>query len=1733
MADSHSAAITPPEEEQLSSVDAGVASGGAYEVLQSRLANQGQQLRELALKLNQERLEEFGSSRSELLGRFRVRTENNCIGRDIVQIGGRMLFGYNVFIGLKTTTQVEDVFALYELEKTDNGYDVKALPLTDSFLDDPGFVRDFTELYAYYKGAHLTHMTVLGNRLLAGFQIGERVSEMRVFRWQISPDASQIEYIDNRGERDLAPPPAFDFEWTPTSRDDQVQGSHPHINILDTVFIETVGGDLTIKVENNTEDGLGIWREPVDDVSQSLGDAHIEYARIGTLILIKVLPYRETQWRYLVFNSLTHKVSRNDSIGLACRQLPEDHGIIFPGGYVLESGEMHAFDQNMDGMGFRLMQRSPNGEDVLYVFHEPKSGEFALFTYNLIERELQRPLLANGYALLEDGRMMVFNDDTSEPSRVHPMQLWQSPFTSEEFAARAPERDSPLGRIGNAELVRGISELFSLAQDIQSTEISSQRYERLITATRRLTEHHYWMEASGPKPDMAPLLNGIIATGEAVLDEYEKVASIQAESARLLTEAATRQQQMLLDIRHASWTLARDYAQALGQINQQRGRLISLRELRYMDLAALEKLQQQLEETQQEVAAQTADFLADEASLSPYKEALKEQTGLTEQAATTPELDQVLKSLHDMASELDTLSELMAALRIDDPNQRTRIVEGISEIYAALNQSRARAEQKRRGLGSSEQRAQFGAQFTLFEQGMASALALATDPESCDEQLAHQQVLLEELESQFGEHEEFLTDIITKREALLEAFEARKQALLDERQRRAQGLYDAALRILEGLPRRTERLQERDALNSFFASDALIVKLHELASRLRELQDSVKADDIAARLKAIRDQALRLQSDRNALFEDDGQVIRLGRHRFSVNTQALELTLMPRGEHLHVHLVGTDYMRPIQHPDLDSLQDFWNASFESESAQFSRAEYLALQVLDSAHLANPDDSTAISTQQLAELIHQPDELARAIRNFAAPRYRDGYERGIHDHDAVLILQALLPLREVAGVLAHDARARALAMLYWNEQHGQADDGQHPVTQWSARARNARLLQQVMNSREAEDALAQDIASQLVQFATHDRLTIFTLYPGTPLDTLCYQAGRYLLDELATESHSLHFSSHATRLADTLQTRLKADGNWPALHSALTQPALPLTQRLDMALHWINALASLPEHQADAAYGIEAAALLLFKDDVPHSTQPAQLHTRIEGLLSQHPLIQEGSLWLAVDDFSRRALWHQRHYQPGLQRYQALRQHISSEQRKLLQLDSFRAKPMTSFVRNRLIDQVYLPLIGDNLAKQMGTIGDSKRSDLMGLLMMISPPGYGKTTLLEYVAHRLGLVFMKIDGPSLGHEVRSVDPSRAPDSASRRELEKLNLALEMGNNVMLYVDDIQHTHPEFLQRFISLADGTRRMEGVWQGEPKTYDLRSKKFCLVMAGNPYTESGEVFKIPDMLANRADIYNLGDVLGGQEDIFKLSYIENSLTSNPVLAPMANRDLNDLHLLVSKVQGQDISTNELSHAYSAAELREIEAVLERLLTIREILWRVNQQYIASAAQADAYRTEPPFKLQGSYRNMNKLAEKVTAVMNDAEMQQLLDDHYQGEAQLLTLGAEENLLKLAELRNHMSEPQQTRWETIKQNFRRNQSIGGAEGDVGGKIVAQLADLVSATSSQNGQGIPWFDVLERSREYIAGQERSNRFLRASFLVALRRLSRPGDPIAQALESPLQDEESKNPDRTDG
>jgi len=1633
-------------------VDSGVAEGGAYEVIRKRLLDQGQRLSASVRQLNESRIAEFGSSAMRVIARVRVRTENNCIPRDIVQVGDYLLFGYNVFIGLKKETKVEDVFALFSKKKGDSGDELEQIGIEGTFLAGQSFVNDFDELYRYYKNTRLVELTINNGKLLAGFQIGERLEDVRVFRWSISADGKTIEYIDNRGERDIQLPPAYDFEWISTTRENSVLGRHPHLNILDKVFVETVGGDLTIKIENNTEDGLGIYREAVEDKTQSLDDASVQYATAGNLILLKIRPYREEVWRYLIFNTLTQQVLRIDNIGQSCVQLPESHGVIFPGGYYLNTGEYKTFDEDNSAFRFKRMIRSPNGEDVLYVFYEPAGGVVCLLAYNLIEKKLQNPLYGHGYALAENGEIVIFSAE-AEPTRIHPMQIWETPYQSAEFASKAPARQNFYGRIGNNDLVRGISDFYSIVRIINNQSVSVRLYEELSQTAKKVFDAYHWLN-NNETQSIAGALKEITLTAELVIDEFEKVESIRQQSAKAMLDAEHAQQNILQTIRPEDWDTAENYVEALGSLRKQRGQLATIREFRYIDQERISVLDQELLDATSQLSEKTVVFLANEKSLNPYVEKINELNKQVEKVETNAAINPIVDIIEKTAAGLDLLSELMSTLKVNDATVRTRIVEAISDVYSKLNQCRANAKHRQKNFGSAEAVAQFGAQFKLFSQSISHGLGLSTTPERCDEQLSKSLVRLEELEGQFSEYDQFLTDIMAKREEVYESFQEHKQHLLDERQKKAQSITDAATRILSSIEKRSLAINAVEELNTYFASDALVLKIGDLIKQLQQLDNAVKADDVDGRFKAIRGQALRALRDKTDIFEEGGHVIKLGpRHKFSVNTQELDLTIIPREGSLNIHLTGTDYYDLVVNPELILLKDYWAIAQESETPDVYRAEYLAALILDAAENQRDD----LSVDILHAAILDDAKLNKLVRDFAAPRYKEAYQKGIHDQDAAAILKVLIPALDSADLLKFDPLSRALAQVFWSNinefiiKSGSQGESLSFET-WKDRAVSAKHMERSFSSFDATTILVDEIAETFQEF--------IILHPIASTSLDIRRAASYLVEELARDRTEFITSKYAVELVDNFKKSLDENSWKHYLEVSKKMLGWP-AERWSLAAAWLNALVKDKNLAHLKHYIPEAIALIKSDQRLERRFTEVDLELSVSNLMGDHPRIQNRSMSFAVDSFVQRLTHHRLHTVPQYRHYLQIRQEIIERERKALRLSEFKAKPLSSFVRNRLINESYLPIIGDNLAKQIGALGVNKRTDLMGMLMMISPPGYGKTTLMEYVANRLGLIFMKINCPSLGHDVLSLDPEQAPNATARQELVKVNLALEMGNNVMLYLDDIQHTHAEFLQKFISLCDGTRRIEGVWKGETKTYDMRGKKFCVCMAGNPYTESGEAFKVPDMLANRADIYNLGDILGGMEEQFALSYIENALTSNSVLAPLALRDMQDVYKLIAMAKGEQIAATDLSHQYSGAEINEIVGVLRKLFLIQEVVLRINQQYIASAAQDDKYRMEPSFKLQGSYRNMNKMAEKVSAVMNETELMQMIADHYLGEAQMLTTGAESNLLKLAELRGNMTSEQQLRWDAIKKDFLRNKAMGGDDADVGGKVVVQLSDMVA------------------------------------------------------------------------
>ncbi|PVC92321.1 DNA repair ATPase [Streptomyces sp. CS090A] len=1610
----------------------GDVDAGAYEVLRRRLSAQAGELVRRAEALNARRTEEFGSTELRLLATEQVRTEHASVPRDLIAVGVQLLFGFERGPGARGEAGVGDVLLVR------SAVDAGSAPQT-TLLDDEAFRREFSSLHRYFRDARLLRLRRVNGKLLAVFRTGADAEDIRVLRWSFGADGSAGAFIDAQGERDHVFPASHDFEWTVAGRDAHVPGRHPHIAIGKGggLFVDTLGGTLTVKVADDTESPDGIYEEPVDEPLQSLADADVEYAEVGPLVLLRVRPYKEKSWRYLVFNSLLGTVQRLDGIGPACHRLPEDQGIIFPGGYYLTTGTAKTFDtaEELSEPVFEGAVRSPNGEDVLYVFRSRDGVRSLLLPYNLIRQEVATPLTGRGHALLDDGTLVLLRDNPDGPdvpARVHPLQRWQTPYVSDTYAASRPAGTGPLARTGNADLVRGISDCLALAHGVRDMTPTTAVYEQLAADCARAQDRYHWL--SDPElGSLAAPLGELRDTAQQVLAEFTAVQELTRRAADALEETSARITALVRRVRGEVPGSAAAWVERLTELRQAHGHLATIGEMRYADVERIAELSARTGDDIDSAAQRAVSFLARDDAFDGYHE---EIAGLVADAgalATVRDASAVADRLAAMTDGLATVTDVVAGLEIGDATVRTSILERIAEVLGGANRARATLEARRRELLSKEGRAEFAAEFALLGQAVTGALAAADSPEACDDQLARLLLQLENLESRFAEFDDFLAELAERRSEVYDAFSARKQTLQDERARRAERLAGSAQRVLETIGRRVAALDDLDAVHTYFASDPMVAKVRRTADELRELGDPVRAEELDGRLKAARQEAGRALRDRSELYADGGSVIKLGRHRFAVNTQPFDLTLVPSGDRLAFALTGTDYRAPVTDPAFEATRPYWEQLLPSESAAVYRGEYLATRLLEergAETLAALDDS----------------ELDLLVRESAAEAYDEGYTRGVHDADATAILRALLRLHTGAGLLRHEPAVRAAAQLFW--AYG-AEEAQR--VSWTRRAASLARARDTFGLAPAIAALQEEWASAISEFGDVARPDAVAAYlfeelTGGPAGFVVGASVRAFLDAFHRAAGPGAYADDLAALGDDLAARKQLVEGWLTPY-AEASGAAPTDGDLAEAV----AVELCPELER---YG-----------------RDAPLTERVEGLLGDHPRIGGGgSLTVRVDELLARTGKFRSHAVPAFRAYQRLRTSLVTAERGRLRLDDHRPRVMSAFVRNRLLDEVYLPLIGDSLAKQLGTADADRRTDSQGLLLLVSPPGYGKTTLMEYVADRLGMVLVKVSGPNLGHDVTSLDPAQAPSATARQEIEKINFALEAGNNTLLYLDDIQHTSAELLQKFIPLCDATRRIEGVRDGEPRSYDLRGKRFAVCMAGNPYTESGEQFRIPDMLANRADVWNLGEVLSGRDDVFALSFVENALTANPVLAPLAARSREDLALLVRLAGGGDPAARaeHLEHPYSAVELDAVLAVLRHLLTARDTVLAVNAAYIASAAQTDATRTEPPFRLQGSYRNMNKIAERIVPVMNDAELSAVVDDHYAGEAQTLTTGAEASLLKLAALRGTLTAEQAERWAAITASYVRTQALGGPDGDPMTRAVAALgllADRIAAVET--------------------------------------------------------------------
>jgi len=1592
--------------------------GGTYEIIQSRLQKHKTDLVDRLNNLNGSRKEVFGAVETKLIANDRINTENTCIARDIVALGNNCLFGYNVHFGLRTEIKLTDVFSLYTYKEQ------RFQEQTLTLINDELFISDFQNLYKYYRNTFFAKFSLIGNYLYMVFQINENTDDIKAFKWLIK-DQSLV-YVDNRSDHEFKFPVQHEFKWQETNYDMHRNGSHPHISILDKLFVETIGGDLTIKIEDNTDDGKGIHNEPVEHRDQTLEDGKFLFADLGNLTVLSVTPYQETA-RYFVYNHKVQQVERIQSIEDTAVLLPDNHGLIFPDGYYLQTGEFKKFEKSIEQVKFQKKVASPNGEDYLYVFYEEGKGDYVLMTYNIIEQRINTPIICNGYTVLENGELCYFKAE-NDSTKHHVVQIWQTPF-SKTVQVSNRHSDSLLYKIGNKDIVKAMAECQELITLLNKEDNYDGLYDDISKQATDVLDSYYWINETDTSSLNIPLLE-LKTTANAAIDEFEKVVQLKKAATNATAEVEQDIKDLFDKIKHSSFKSIDDFVEVLTRLRGAQGATISLKDIRYTNTTRIEELSADISEQTERISRRCVSFLLDEKALLPYHNRLEEKAALLEKIKKVVEAKELEVEINQISTDLEMLIDIVNNLQIDDTSHSTAIIDTISLLFAEINQLKAGLKRKAKSLNESESKADFIAQLKLFDQSIINFIDIANTPEKCDEYLTKLSVQLEELEGKFADFDEYITQIIEKREEVYAAFETRKNTLVEAKNKKAITLQNAAERILGSISKKAATFRNTEEINGYFASDLMVSKIQSIIKQLKGIDEIGKAETLESNLKSSKEETVRKLKDKLDLYEDGDNVIKLGKHKFGVNKQPLDLNIVAKNNALYFHLTGTDFYEKIENDILNTSQHIWNQELISENKEVYRSEYLAYKIYNTE-----------GVKKLSLL--NADDLAALVKKQGSENYAEGYVKGVHDEDATTILTTLVKTEENLGLLKYTPDVRAYAQFFWNSL---ASDEKEMLNK-QIKASGSVLA--VFPDSDQYEFVIDDLVTQIIPFLQE--------WNSNELDSNAI--ANYLFSELFSDDEFC-MSAKAIEFKEQFQGYIKTNNGMQTFEKSITS-LNNLKDKVALVSQWLQSFNN------DATfYNQETIALLLFNGKVNKKINHINAIENISTLKGSHDVIEGNDYEFNYHLFIDKLAQYNNKVIKDFIAYKAAKKELTEQQKHSLKLEEFKPKVLSSFVRNKLIDQVYLPLFGDNLSKQLGTVGENKRTDRMGMLLLISPPGYGKTTLMEYISERLGLIFMKINGPAIGHDITSVDPMSANNSATRQELEKLNLAFEMGNNVMLYLDDIQHCNPEFLQKFISLADGQRKIEGVYNGVTKTYDFRDKKFCVIMAGNPYTESGDKFRIPDMLANRADIYNLGDVIGDSAELFKLSLIENALTSNDLLRQLSSKNFDDIYTIINHIEQGGEGTLDLKGNHTKQEVQDYISVLEKVLRVRNDVLSVNMQYIKSAAMEDAYRTEPSFKLQGSYRDMNKLVAKVVPIMNEKELSTLLLSHYESESQTLTSAAEANLLKYKELANNLTEDEQLRWDIIKTTFIKNNKLKGFGNQ--NEMAQVLSQLVQFSDNLEG-----------------------------------------------------------------
>ena len=578
----------------------------------------------------------------------------------------------------------------------------------------------------------------------------------------------------------------------------------------------------------------------------------------------------------------------------ACSQLPEDQGIVFPGGYYLQTGDYKLFDGDSAGPRVRARaSRSPNGEDVLYVFHRRDEGSYVLFPYNLIRKEVRTRSPGTATVLFATARWSC-SAPLEEPTACTRCRSGRRRSSPPSTPRRADRRLLPRqGRqrgAGARHLRRALARAAaSRTRQPTRARLRGPRRRPRPRASTRTTGSG--TRRRGPRGvawrrlrRTAELDHRRVREGPGAAEAGGGRASPRRRTPQgLLLDRCGREQLPSAWSVHAGADRAAraarpaDHPARRSATSTWRGSTRSRR--------------RRVDEFDR-VSDACVEFLLGDEALAAAGEADStrcwsaiEKTGTGHRAgAAAGEVEK--------AGGLEVLGEVVGGLQVDDPTRARRSSRASPRSFARSTAC-ARLEGGARSSRAARSARSSAPQFKLLGQASRSALALCGHAGE-----VRRGAVAPAPSSSRSWRAASASSTSSSRSSRRSARScSRPSAPEAGAAGRAPAPRAACCRRRTASSRASSggrTFKTDDELNAYFASDAMVQKLRQdrrAAPGAR--RDSVQADELESRLKAARQDALRALRDRRTCSGGGEDLIKFGKHRFNVNTQPLELTLVP------------------------------------------------------------------------------------------------------------------------------------------------------------------------------------------------------------------------------------------------------------------------------------------------------------------------------------------------------------------------------------------------------------------------------------------------------------------------------------------------------------------------------------------------------------------------------------------------------------------------------------------------------------------------------------------------------------------------------------------------------------------------------------------------------------------------------------------------------------------------